>query len=155
MTPTVRIQTEPFDAGEETRALRLNNDGSWNTHVGAVSTFIGTVRDVNEGDSVKTLTLEHYPGMTEKSIEDILEQAKARWPLLNARVIHRIGTLNPADEIVWVGVASAHREAALQACAFIMDYLKSLAPFWKKESIGQGDRWVAAREKDAEALKRW
>jgi molybdopterin synthase catalytic subunit len=155
MTPTVRIQTEPFNAGEETRALRLNNDGSWNTQVGAVTTFIGTVRDTNEGDSVKTLTLEHYPGMTEKSIEDIIEKAKARWPLLNARVIHRIGTLNPADEIVWVGVASAHREAALQACSFIMDYLKSLAPFWKKESIGQGDRWVAAREKDTEALKRW
>jgi molybdopterin synthase catalytic subunit len=123
--------------------------------VGAVATFVGTVRDLNEGESVKTLTLEHYPGMTESSIKEIIDQANQRWPLFQARVIHRIGELQPADEIVWVGVTSAHREAALEACAFIMDFLKSKAPFWKKESVPQGDRWVAAREKDEKALKRW
>jgi molybdopterin synthase catalytic subunit len=113
------------------------------------------VRDLNEGESVKTLTLEHYPGMTESSIKEIIDQANQRWPLFQARVIHRIGELQPADEIVWVGVTSGHREAALEACAFIMDFLKSKAPFWKKESVPQGDRWVAAREKDEKALKRW
>ena len=123
--------------------------------MGAVATFVGTVRDLNEGESVKTLTLEHYPGMTESSIKEIIDQANQRWPLFQARVIHRIGELQPADEIVWVGVTSAHREAALEACAFIMDFLKSKAPFWKKESVPQGDRWVAAREKDEKALKRW
>ncbi|MFN5448420.1 MAG: molybdopterin synthase catalytic subunit MoaE, partial [Burkholderiales bacterium] len=130
-------------------------DGAWDTRVGAVATFVGTVRDLNEGESVKTLTLEHYPGMTESSIKEIIDQANQRWPLFQARVIHRIGELQPADEIVWVGVTSAHREAALEACAFIMDFLKSKAPFWKKESVPQGDRWVAAREKDEKALKRW
>ncbi len=117
--------------------------------------FCGTVREINEGDAVSTLTLEHYPGMTESSIREIVQEAERRWPLFNARVIHRIGTLAPADEIVWVGVSSAHREAALAACAFIMDFLKSTAPFWKKEAIPQGERWVQAREKDEQALKRW
>ena len=151
----VRIQQEAFDAGHETRALRLLADGKPDLRVGAVATFIGTVRDINESDAVSTLTLEHYPGMTESSLNDILRQAHDRWPLLNARVIHRIGTLHPADEIVWVGVTSAHREAALAACGFIMDFLKSKAPFWKKEVIPQGSRWVEARKKDDDALNRW
>lgn len=155
MVATVRVQEQPFDVGAELRALRQTDDGSWDTRVGAVASFVGTVRDMNEGDLVKTLVLEHYPGMTEASIQEIIDQAKSRWPLFNARVIHRIGALHPADEIVWVGVTSAHREAALEACAFIMDFLKSKAPFWKKESIPQGDRWVEAREKDEAALKRW
>jgi molybdopterin synthase catalytic subunit len=155
VNPDVRIQIEPFDVGAELRALRQTADGKWDTRVGAVASFVGTVRDMNEGETVKTLRLEHYPGMTESSIAEILGQAKARWPLFNARVIHRIGDMQPADEIVWVGVTSAHREAALEACAFIMDFLKSKAPFWKKESIPQGDRWVEAREKDEAALKRW
>jgi molybdopterin synthase catalytic subunit len=154
-TPDVCIQAEPFDAGAQTRALRLREDGGWDTRVGAVATFIGTVRDLNEGDNVKVLSLEHYPGMTESSINEIIGEAKTRWPIFNARVIHRIGPLHPADEIVWVGVTSAHREAALAACAFIMDFLKSKAPFWKKESIDGGERWVEARAKDEEALKRW
>lgn len=153
--PVVRIQSEAFDVGHELRCLRQSSDGQWDTRVGAVASFVGTVRDMNEGDAVRTLTLEHYPGMTESSIQDIVQQAHQRWPLFNARVIHRIGTLAPSDEIVWVGVTSAHREAALEACAFIMDFLKSNAPFWKKEGIPQGDRWVEAREKDAQALKRW
>lgn len=151
----VRIQTEAFDVGAELKLLRTKEDGSWDTRVGAVATFIGTVRDLNEGDSVATLTLEHYPGMTESSIEDIIGQAQNRWSLFAVRVIHRIGTLQPADEIVWVGVSSAHREAALEACAFIMDFLKSRAPFWKKEDTSKGARWVEARAKDEEALKRW
>ena len=151
----VRIQQEPFDVGHELRLLRQMPDGQWDKRVGAVASFVGTVREINEGDAVSTLTLEHYPGMTESSIESIIEQAKSRWPLFNARVIHRIGTLQPADEIVWVGVSSAHREASLAACAFIMDFLKSNAPFWKKEVLPQGDRWVEARATDEEALNRW
>ena len=151
----VRVQQQAFDVGAELRTLRQTADGHWDTRVGAVASFVGTVRDMNEGDTVKTLVLEHYPGMTESSIQEIIDQAMGRWPLFNARVIHRIGRLQPADEIVWVGVTSAHREAALEACAFIMDFLKSKAPFWKKESIPQGDRWVEAREKDEAALKRW
>ncbi|MBU3725347.1 MAG: molybdopterin synthase catalytic subunit MoaE [Burkholderiaceae bacterium] len=155
LNKNVRIQPEAFDVGVELRQLRQRSDGGWDTRVGAVASFVGTVRDLNEGDAVSTLTLEHYPGMTESSIQEILDQAKARWPLFNARVIHRIGTLAPADEIVWVGVTSGHREAALEACAFIMDFLKSRAPFWKKESTGSGDRWVSARQKDEDALKQW
>jgi molybdopterin synthase catalytic subunit len=155
MTSTVRIQTEPFDVAKEAQDLRKLANGQWDTRVGAIATFTGTVRDLNEGDTVKALRLEHYPGMTENSIQEIIGEAHTRWPLFNAKVIHRIGDLFPADEIVWVGVTSAHREAALAACAFIMDFLKSKAPFWKKESVPQGDRWVAARDKDEEALKRW
>lgn len=152
---SVRIQPEPFDVGAELVHLRQREDGSWDTRVGAVASFVGTVREMNEGDAISTLTLEHYPGMTEKSIQEILDQAQSRWPLHNARVIHRIGPLQPADEIVWVGVTSSHREAALAACSFIMDFLKSKAPFWKKETTPEGRRWVAARSKDEEALKRW
>jgi molybdopterin synthase catalytic subunit len=113
------------------------------------------VRDLNEGDAVKVLNLEHYPGMTESAIAEIIEDARQRWPLYAVSVIHRIGPLRPADEIVWVGAASAHREAALAACAFVMDFLKSRAPFWKKEELDAGSRWVSARDADEEALKRW
>lgn len=155
MMRPVRVQAEPFDVGEEMRLLRCHDDGRWDTRVGATASFVGTVRDLNEGDAVARLRLEHYPGMTESSIQDILDQAHARWPLLNARVIHRFGDLQPADEIVWVGVTSAHREAALQACAFIMDFLKSKAPFWKKEMLPAGERWVEPRKQDNDALKRW
>ena len=155
MVNCVVVQAEPFDVGESLKRLRQHPDGSWDTRVGAVASFVGTVRDLNEGDAVSRLVLEHYPGMTESSIQAIIDDAHARWPIFNARVIHRIGSLAPADEIVFVGVTSAHREAALAACAYIMDFLKSKAPFWKKESIASGDRWVEARDKDAQALQRW
>lgn len=155
MAGRVRIQTAPFDVGQSLKSLRQTADGQWDTRVGALASFVGTVRDLNDGDTVSRLVLEHYPGMTESSIEAILDEAFARWPIFNALVIHRIGALAPADEIVFVGVTSAHREAALEACAFVMDFLKSKAPFWKKETIPDGERWVEAREKDEQALKRW
>lgn len=151
----VRIQAEPFDVGAELRLLRMTEQGGWDLRVGAVASFVGTVRDLNDGDTVSSLTLEHYPGMTERSIETIIAEARGRWPVFSARVIHRIGPLAPADEIVWVGVTSAHREAALSACAFIMDYLKSRAPFWKKEITPDGKRWVQARRSDEDAIDRW
>lgn len=153
--PRVQVQTEDFNIQAELDALRRLPNGDWNGKVGAVASFIGTVRDLNEGTDVARMVLEHYPGMTEKSIEAIIDQAEARWPLLGVRVVHRIGALLPADQIVLVAVASAHREAALEACAFIMDYLKSKAPFWKKESTPDGERWVDARVSDAAALQRW
>jgi len=151
----VRIQTEDFDLGEELRALRSLPSGDLNPAIGAVASFVGLVRDINEGDAVAVLELEHYPGMTEKTIEAILDQASSRWPLQAIRVIHRVGRLHPTDQIVWVGAASAHREAALQACAFLMDFLKTQAPFWKKEATPQGPRWVEARASDDAAAERW
>lgn len=153
--PRVRVQTEDFNVGEELEHLRRDASGAWDTRVGAVASFIGTVRDMNEGSSVSGLTLEHYPGMTESSIEAIIDQAESRWPLYSVRVLHRVGPMLPADQIVFVGVSSAHREAALEACAFIMDYLKTQAPFWKKESTPEGHRWVDARASDEQALQKW
>lgn len=153
--PRVRVQTEDFNVGEELEHLRRDASGAWDTRVGAVASFIGTVRDMNEGSSVSGLTLEHYPGMTESSIEAIIDQAESRWPLYSVRVLHRVGPMLPADQIVFVGVSSAHREAALEACAFIMDYLKTQAPFWKKESTPDGHRWVDARASDEQALQKW
>ena len=147
---TVRIQTADFDVGAEIAALRRNNP-----RIGAVASFVGVVRDVNEGDAVAEMTLEHYPGMTERSIEEIITQARGRWEVLDARVIHRIGTLKASDQIVLVVVASAHRGDAFAACEFIMDYLKTRAPFWKKEQAGKGARWVEAREADDIAAERW
>jgi molybdopterin synthase catalytic subunit len=147
---TVRIQTADFDVGVEIAALRRNNP-----KVGAVASFVGVVRDVNEGDAVAEMTLEHYAGMTEKAIEEIIVQAKGRWDVLDALVIHRIGTLKPTDQIVLVVVTSAHRGDAFAACEFIMDYLKTRAPFWKKEQAGKGARWVEAREADDLAAERW
>ncbi|MPM20282.1 Molybdopterin synthase catalytic subunit [bioreactor metagenome] len=148
--PRVSVQTEDFDLSAEVAALRAGD-----ARVGAVCTFVGTVRDRNEGDAVASMELEHYPGMTEKSIEAIIDQATERFGLYGVRVIHRVGLLAPMDQIVLVAVTSAHRGMAYQGCEYIMDYLKSLAPFWKKEQTPQGARWVDARVSDEEALARW
>ena len=150
MTARVSIQTEDFDLAAEVAALR-QGDG----RVGAVCSFVGTVRDRNEGQSVSTMELEHYPGMTEKSIEAMIDAAHARFDLYGARVIHRVGLLAPLDQIVLVAVTSAHRGESFQACEFLMDYLKTQAPFWKKEQTSEGARWVDARVSDDAALAKW
>lgn len=146
----VRVQTQDFDTGAEIAAMRTSNPA-----IGAIASFVGVVRDVNEGDAVSDMTLEHYPGMTEKSIEEIIGQACARWSVIDALVVHRVGLLRPTDQIVLVIVASAHRGDAFAACEFIMDFLKTRAPFWKKESTGEGARWVDARVADDQAAERW
>jgi len=146
----VRVQTEDFDLSREVAALRAATP-----HVGAVVTFVGTVRDVNDGASVAAMELEHYPGMTEKALQAIVDQAQARWDIVDALVIHRVGPLLPKDQIVLVAVASAHRGEAFDACEFIIDYLKTAAPFWKKEQTPQGARWVDARVTDDAALAKW
>jgi molybdopterin synthase catalytic subunit len=146
----IRIQTEDFDLSAEVAQLRANNPG-----VGAVATFIGTVRDMNDGAGVAEMELEHYPGMTEKALEDIVAQAKARWNIFDALVIHRVGPLKPLEQIVLVAVTSAHRGESFAACEFIMDFLKTQAPFWKKEQTPQGARWVDARATDDKALEKW
>jgi molybdopterin synthase catalytic subunit len=148
--PIIRVQQADFDAGRELEVLTRGR-----TDVGAVASFIGLVRDANDGSSVASLTLEHYPGMTEKALEEICSQALARWNILETLVIHRIGALVPGDRIVVVGVSSAHRGEAFEACEFIMDYLKTRAPFWKKEATPQGERWVEARDSDDAAAQRW
>jgi len=148
--PCVRVQGADFDLSEEVAQLRRRNP-----KVGAVVTFVGTVRDMNEGASVAEMELEHYPGMTEQSIEAIIVQAKARWPLFDALVIHRVGPLKPMDQIVLVATTAAHRGEAFAACEFIIDYLKIEAPFWKKELTPQGARWVDARVSDADAMAKW
>lgn len=147
---TVRVQTEDFDAGAEILRLRRGNP-----KIGAVASFIGLVRDVNEGDAVAGMTLEHYPGMTEKALDEIVQEAKRRWDIFDALVIHRVGPLSPTDQIVLVVTASGHRGEAFASCEFIMDYLKTKAPFWKKEDTGAGARWVDARESDDQAASRW
>ena len=147
---SVRVQTEDFDIGVEIAQLRKGN-----AKIGAIASFIGLVRDMNEGDDVSTMTLEHYPGMTEKALEDIVAQAKSRWKLYDALVVHRVGRLSPLDQIVLVVVTSAHRGDAFSACEFLMDYLKTQAPFWKKEDTAKGARWVDARESDDAAAARW
>ncbi len=146
----VRIQTEDFDGGREFTALREGNRG-----IGAIASFIRVVRDVNDGERVGEMTLEHYPGMTEKSIADIIVQAKSRWSVFDALVVHRVGSLKPLDQIVLVVVTGAHRGDAFAACEFIMDYLKTRAPFWKKEQTVAGERWVGARASDDLAAERW
>jgi molybdopterin synthase catalytic subunit len=146
----IRVQHEDFDAGAEINRMRLARPDT-----GAVAAFVGQVRDLNEGDAVSGMTLEHYPGMTEKALEGIVEQAKSRWDIFDALVIHRIGELKPLDQIVLVVVSGAHRGEAFAACEFIMDYLKTEAPFWKKEQTGRGDRWVEARTSDESAKQRW
>ena len=146
----VRVQREPFDAGAEIAALREGD-----RRVGAVAVFIGTVRDVNDAASVQTLTLEHYPGMTENALGAIVDEARARFDVYEIGVIHRVGELAPTDPIVFVGVTSAHRGDAFDACRFVMDYLKTRAPFWKKERTSQGERWVEARATDDDAALRW
>ncbi len=150
MTVRARIQTEDFDVAEEIRRLRLHDP-----RVGAVCSFVGTVRDRNDGQSVRTMELEHYPGMTEKSIEAMIDAAHQRFDIFGARVIHRVGLLQPLDQIVLVVVTSAHRGESFQACEFLMDYLKTQAPFWKKEQTPEGARWVDARVSDDAALARW
>jgi len=149
MDSRVSVQVEDFSVGAEYEALAEG------TAAGAVVTFIGKVRDMNLGDNVTGLSLEHYPGMTEKALAEICDQAEQRWPLLNVRVIHRVGHLDIGDQIVFVGVSSAHRGAAFEACEFVMDYLKTKAPFWKKERTTEATRWVESRDSDAKAAERW
>jgi len=146
----VRIQTLDFDAGAEIAALRRGNP-----KIGAVASFIGLCRDVNDGDAVTKMTLEHYPGMTEKALENITAEAKRRWDVMEVLVVHRVGELKPTDQIVLVVVTGAHRGEAFAACEFIMDYLKTRAPFWKKEQTPAGERWVEARTSDDDAAARW
>lgn len=146
----IKVQHEDFDAGAEMARMRMARPD-----VGAVAAFIGQVRDLNEGSEVSGMTLEHYPGMTEKALEGIVERAKGRWDIFDALVIHRIGTLKPLDQIVLVVVTGAHRGEAFAACEFIMDYLKTEAPFWKKEQTDAGERWVEARASDDDAKQRW
>lgn len=150
MATVVRVQEAPFDAG----AL-IEEAHRANPKVGAVAAFVGLVRDVNEGSDVSRMTLEHYPGMTERAIETICREAAERWEVLDARVVHRVGALRPTDPIVVVVVASGHRRDAFEACEFIMDFLKTRAPLWKKERTGEGERWVEARASDGEAAARW
>jgi molybdopterin synthase catalytic subunit len=146
----IRVQTEDFDLTTEVAKLRAAD-----RKVGAVCSFIGTVRDMNDGAQVAEMELEHYPGMTEKALEDIVAQARARWNIYDALVIHRVGPLKPLDQIVLVAVTSAHRGESFAACEFIMDYLKTQAPFWKKEQTPEGARWVDARSTDDKALEKW
>ena len=150
MQPRVSIQTEDFDLSAEVQRLRAADKG-----VGAVCTFVGTVRDRNDGQPVSAMELEHYPGMTEAAIEAMIDEAHRRFDILGARVIHRVGALQPLDQIVLVAVTSAHRGQSFQACEFLMDYLKTQAPFWKKEQTPEGARWVDARVSDDAALARW
>lgn len=148
---TVRVQTDDFDMAVELASMRLAGQGK----VGAMVNFIGLVRDVNDGDTISTLTLEHYPEMTEKALQAIENEAKNRWDIIDSLIIHRVGTLKPLDQIVLVVVSSAHRGDAFSACEFIMDFLKTSAPFWKKEATNQGERWVEAKLSDDAAQKRW
>jgi len=150
MRLSVSIQAEDFDVSHELAQLRAND-----ARVGAVCSFVGTVRERNEGSDVSSMELEHYPGMTEKSITSMMEEAAKRFDIHGARVIHRIGLLQPQDQIVLVAVTSAHRGMSFQACEFLMDYLKTQAPFWKKEVTPEGARWVDARVSDDKALARW
>ena len=147
---TVRVQTDDFDAGAEIAQLRLADRG-----IGAIAVFVGTVRDVNGDATVSALTLEHYPGMTESALAEIVDAAKARFDVRDVLVVHRVGTLVPGDQIVLVVVTSGHRGMAFQACEYVMDFLKTRAPFWKKEQRPDGERWVEARASDDEAASRW
>jgi molybdopterin synthase catalytic subunit len=146
----VRIQEQDFDVSDELAVLRAGD-----ARVGAVASFVGVVRDLNDASRVSTLTLEHYPGMTEKALAQIIDDAKQRWEIVDALVIHRVGALKPRDQIVLVAVTSAHRGESFAACQFIMDYLKTRAPFWKKEQTPEGERWVEARASDEDAAARW
>jgi len=151
MSPVrVTIQTADFDLGSEVATLRAGDAA-----VGAVSAFVGTVRDRNDGQGVSSMELEHYPGMTEKAIESMIDEAVRRFAIRGARVVHRVGLLRPLDQIVMVAVTAAHRGEAFQACEFLMDYLKTQAPFWKKEQTPEGARWVDARSSDDAAMARW
>jgi len=146
----IRVQSETFDLGTEVDAMRAGR-----TDIGAIASFVGLARDLNEGSGVAAMTLEHYPGMTEKALAALVDEANSRWTLLDVSVIHRVGRLLPGDPIVLVAVASSHRGEAFAACEFIMDFLKTRAPFWKKEETPQGERWVEARTSDDAAAERW
>jgi molybdopterin synthase catalytic subunit len=146
----VRVQAQDFDTGRELEALTRGR-----TDVGAVASFVGFVRDVNDGHAIAGMTLEHYPGMTQNALEEICREAISRWDLIETLVVHRVGPLRPGDRIVLVGVSSAHRGEAFAACEFIMDYLKTRAPFWKREDTAEGPRWVEARASDDSAADRW
>jgi len=150
MRTRVSVQTHDFDVADEIAALRANDQ-----RVGAVCSFIGTVRDRSDGAAVSSMELEHYPGMTEKAIEAMIDEAQQRFDIYGARVVHRVGLLQPADQIVMVAVTSAHRGESFKACEFLMDYLKTQAPFWKKEQTPEGAHWVDARVADDAALQRW
>lgn len=147
---TVRVQTADFDVGVEINQLRHARKDT-----GAVVSFVGQVRDINDGDAVSQLTLEHYPGMTEKALASIIMQAQQRWDFFDALIIHRVGTLQPCAQIVLVAVTGAHRGEAFKACEFIMDYLKTEAPFWKKEVSSSGEHWLEAKDSDDLARERW
>ena len=147
---TIRVQAEDFDLAVELSKLRLAKPS-----IGALVSFVGQVRDVNDGDMINRLTLEHYPEMTQKALEAIEKEAKARWNIIDSLIIHRVGTLQPLDQIVLVAVSGAHRGEAFKACEFMMDYLKTSAPFWKKETTSQGEHWVEAKVTDDEAKARW
>ena len=147
---SIRVQTADFDLSAELALLRQDN-----SEIGAVVSFVGTVRDLNEGATVQAMELEHYPGMTEKALEHIEHAAKARWNIIDTLIIHRVGPLQPRDQIVLVAVVSAHRGEAFAACQYMMDYLKTEAPFWKKEQTPEGARWVDARDTDTHAMDKW
>ena len=146
----IRVQSGPFDTGAIVDELRAGD-----ARIGAIACFVGLVRDVNDASQVSAMTLEHYPGMTERALEAIAEEALERWDLIDLAVVHRVGRLEPNDPIVLVAAASAHRGDAFAACEFVMDYLKTRAPFWKKEATAEGDRWVEARDSDGRAAARW
>ena len=146
----IKVQSEPFDLAAELNALKAGN-----TDIGGTACFVGTVRELSGGKAVSTMTLEHYPGMTETALADIESQALERWPLEASLIIHRFGRLEPGDDIVLVIAAAAHRQDAFDACQFLMDWLKTKAPFWKLESGAEGEEWVASRDSDDEAAQRW
>ena len=148
MSIRISVQEQAFDTGKEVTALQIPG-------VGGVSVFVGVVRDINEDAQVSGLYLEHYPGMTEKQIEKIVREAMSRWEIKSASVIHRVGQLEPGDEIVFVGAASAHRGDAFDACEYIIDYLKTRATFWKKETVDDGDRWLITRDSDIKTAEDW
>ena len=150
MSVKIRVQSEVFDLGAEVDAMRAGR-----TDIGAIASFVGLARDMNEGSGVAAMTLEHYPGMTEKALAALVDEACSRWTLLDVTVIHRVGRLLPGDPIVLVAVAASHRGEAFAACEFVMDYLKTRAPFWKKEETPDGERWVEARASDDAAAARW
>ncbi|MCE2509738.1 MAG: molybdopterin synthase catalytic subunit MoaE [Alphaproteobacteria bacterium] len=146
----IRVQQEDFDVGAELAKLAAGNPG-----IGGITSFVGTVRNHAENQEIQAMTLEHYPGMTEKALEDIEAEARRRWPLEASLIIHRVGRLEPGDRIVLVATASKHREAAFESCRFLIDWLKTKAPFWKQEETVEGPRWVAARAEDDAAADRW
>jgi molybdopterin synthase catalytic subunit len=146
----IKVQQEDFDVGAELQALSAGKH-----NVGGITSFVGLVRDLSDGSDVKRMTLEHYPGMTEQALQEIEAEARRRWPLEAVTIIHRYGPLAPGDRIVLVAVASAHREAAFAACHFLIDWLKTRAPFWKLEDTNSGARWVEAKDSDDKAAERW